>query len=181
MEQAPVSWDCDAGGPTDAVDCRSLPEEIYRTLRSLARRHLRHEARVLTLETSALVHEAWVRLVSQANPVPTPRPVFLAIASKVMRQVLVDHARSRARLKRCAPPMAGPAILSGGETVEVLAIHKALKRLERADPRKCRVVEMRYFGGCTVAETAEALGVSENTVLIDWGFARRWLARQLGS
>jgi RNA polymerase sigma factor (TIGR02999 family) len=162
------------------VEYRSLSDEVYRTLRVLARRQLRREARVLTLETSALVHEAWIRLAVQGGSIPAPHSTFLAIASRVMRQVLVDYARSRARVKRRAPAAeVEPAILSDEQAVDVMAIHKALQRLERADERKCRVVEMRFFGGCTVEETAEALGVSSNTVLNDWAFARRWLARQL--
>jgi RNA polymerase sigma factor (TIGR02999 family) len=162
-----------------AIEHRAMSEEVYRTLRDLARRQLRREARVLTLETSALVHEAWMRLAAQADQRAMPRDIFLPIASRIMRQVLVDYARSRSRLKRRPEPAAAVEILSGDEKVEVLAIHAALERLERADARKCHVVEMRFFGGCTVEETAVALGVSTNTVLNDWAFARRWLARRL--
>jgi len=156
-----------------------LPEEVYRALRSLARRQLRSESRVITLESSALVHEAWLRLSGNSQKAAVPRQLFFAIASRVMRQVLVDYARARARLKR-QRPLAEP-ILSAGQTEEILSVHEALERLEQADPRKSRVVEMRFFGGCTVEETAEALGVSPNTVLNDWAFARRWLERQLRS
>ena len=161
----------------DASVQPGLPEEVYRTLRLLARRQLRSESRVITLESSALVHEAWLRLSGNSQGATVPRQLFFAIASRVMRQVLVDHARARGRLKR-QRPVAEP-ILSAGQTEEILSVHEALERLEQADTRKSRVVEMRFFGGCTVEETAEALGVSANTVLNDWAFARKWLARYL--
>jgi RNA polymerase sigma factor (TIGR02999 family) len=163
---------------TDAtVRCAGLTDEIYRILRRMARRQLHGEARVITLESSALVHEAWMRLSENGQSPAVPRHVFLAIASRVMRQVLVDYARARGRLKRQRPEADAP--LSAEQTEEILSIHEALERLERAEPRKSRVVEMRFFAGCTVEETAGALGVSANTVLNDWAFARRWLQWQL--
>jgi len=157
-----------------------LTEEVYRSLRVLARRQLQRELRVITLESSALVHEAWMRLRGSEKTAEVPRALFLATASRVMRQVLVDYARARGRMKRQRPPT-GLTLSAGQAEEEILEVHEALERLDRADPRKARVVEMRFFGGCTVQETAEALGVSPNTVLNDWAFARRWLQRQLRS
>ncbi len=149
---------------------------------SIARRHLARESEGHTLSTTALVHETYLSLLDQAGVDWQDRVHFFAIASRTMRRVLVWHARKRHAVKRdggFAMPLddeiAIPAREDGPEMEELLALHDALERLEAVDPRLCRVVECRYFGGLDVAETAAALQLSPATVKRDWQAARAWL------
>jgi len=155
---------------------------VYDELREIARRHLRREHPEHTLSTSALVHEAYLNLLDQSSVDWQDRVHFFAIASRTMRRVLVWHARKRSAAKRGG---AGSALsldeavaLAGDEdpdSVDVLALNEALDRLEEVDPRLCRVIECRHFGGLSVEETALALDVSPATVKRDWQAARAWL------
>jgi RNA polymerase sigma factor (TIGR02999 family) len=155
---------------------------VYDELRAIASRHLAREREGHTLSTTALVHEAYLNLLDQAAVDWQDRVHFFAIASRTMRRVLVWHARRRHAAKRdggvavaLEEGLATVAGADGAELVDLLALHDALERLEEIDPRLCRVVECRYFGGLDVAETAAALGTSPATVKRDWQAARAWL------
>ena len=159
---------------------------VYDRLRALAARYLRAERGGHTLQPTALVHEAYLRLVGGRAVKFDGRTHFFAIAARAMRQVLVDHARGRAAAKRGRDPervtladTLGLVANQEARQLDVLALDDVLRRLERLDPRQARVVELRYFGGLTIAEAAGALGVSTRTVEDDWAMARPWLAREL--
>jgi RNA polymerase sigma factor (TIGR02999 family) len=170
-------------GRSDALE-RLVPL-VYRELHGLAARHLVRERAAHTLQPTALVHEAYLRLSKTALPDWQDRAHFFAVAAKVMRRILVDHARQRGRIKRgsAAPvvplddvdPAGGAAI----DPVDALALDGALSRLEDQDAQQAQVVELRFFGGLTVEETAEVMGVSSGTVKRDWVVARAWLYREL--
>jgi RNA polymerase sigma factor (TIGR02999 family) len=168
-------------GPA-AID--RLMSILYDELRRIAHRQLRAERPDHTLETRALVHEAYVKLVGLDRVSWQNRAHFLAVASQAMRRVLVDHAVSRRAQKRGGVrrkvPLDGIADPGQAQSVETLvALDTALHRLERIDSRLCRVVECRYFGGMSVEEAAEALQVSPATIKRDWSVARAWLNREL--
>jgi RNA polymerase sigma-70 factor, ECF subfamily len=154
---------------------------VYRELRRLAGHYLRDERRGHTLQPTALVHEVYLRLVGQRADWQN-RGQFMAMAAQLMRRILVDHARQRKSAKRGAPiPMdmerfgqAAPLSME-----EILAVDEALARLSQLDPQESRVVELRYFGGLGVEETAEVLGVSPRTVNRDWAMAKAWLHAEL--
>jgi RNA polymerase sigma factor (TIGR02999 family) len=161
-----------------------LVARLYDELRGLARAHLRRERAGHTLSTTALVNEAYLRLVRQGNVDASDRAGFFAIASSTMRRVLVDHARARLREKRGAGATRVPlsqveAWLSEREADELLALDDALERLAALDPRASTVVQHRFFGGLTLEETATVLGVSAKTVQRDWLAARAWLRREV--
>ncbi len=175
-----VSWH--AGDP-DALN--RLLTVIRRELRAIARRHLAGEAWDQSMEASSLLNEAVLRLLSAQQIDWQSRAHFFGVASQVMRHVLVDHARRKRRLKRGGPvrdaPVDAATALTSDKLEEVIAVDLALQSLAQRDERKSKVFEMRFFGGLTVEETASALGISENTVIRDWNFARAWLRRELGS
>ena len=156
---------------------------VYQELRRLAAYHLNQERRNHTLQATALVHEAYLRLAQQ-NPQWHDRVHFIAQASLMMRRVLVDHARAHLRDKRGGGleklSLSEAAGLAGGLTVEVLDLDQALGRLVQVDPRKAKLVELRYFGGLTVEECAQVLGISVATAERDWKLARAFLLRELG-
>jgi RNA polymerase sigma factor (TIGR02999 family) len=168
-----------AGG--DAVS-RLLPL-VYAELRSLAERQLRREDAGHTLSPTALVHEAYLRLVDQTRVQWQDRAHFFATAAQAMRRVLVDHARRRRALRRgggVRPLALDEVEIPLEERAEALvALDDALRELESVDPRLGRVVELRFFGGLTETETAEVLGVTDRTVRRDWVKARAWLLREL--
>jgi RNA polymerase sigma factor (TIGR02999 family) len=166
----------------------SVPEpllaSVYDELRRLAAYQLSSEQRGHTLQATALVHEAYLRLAGQSGGQWQDRRHFIAVASEMMRRVLVDHARARQRIKR-GSGMANVSLseameLVDGRDVEVLDLDRALNRLAEVDPRKARLVELRYFGGLTMEESAEVLGASSATLERDWRFARAFLRRELG-
>lgn len=166
----------------DSVALDALVPLVLDELRQLAHRHLAAEGDHVTLQTTELVHEAYLRLANHAAVAQRGRAYFFASASQAMRRVLVDAARRRLSVKRGA----GAPMVSLGEAHEptqalaadLLALDDALAVLERRNPRHARVVQCRYFGGMSVEETAEALGVSPRTVKADWAFSRAWLADQ---
>jgi len=167
------------GGP-GAVD-RLVPL-VYAELRELASAYLRRERPDHTLQTTALVHEAYLRLTDQHSTTWQNRSHFLGVAAQAMRRILVDHAKGRQRLKRDA---GRPITLEEGLAVstsppdEVLAVDEALVRLAVFDPRQARIVELRYFAGLTIEETADTLELSPATVKREWTSARAWLLREL--
>lgn len=160
-----------------------LAEVVYGELHSIAGKHMRRERRDHTLQTSALVNEAYLRLVRDPNVGWQGRAHFFACASVVMRRILVDYARRRTADKRPTPGLR--VELNDWQASvqprmdDMLILDEALNRLAELDPRQARIVETRYFGGLTDEETAEALGISTRTVKRDWTSARAWLQVQL--
>jgi RNA polymerase sigma factor (TIGR02999 family) len=152
-------------------------------LRRLAIRHLGHERQDHPMQPSSLVQEAFLRLLPGADAGWRDRAHFFAVASHVMRHVLVDYARAIGRVKRGGDAVHIPVdiavVLSPEQLEEIVAVDLALEHLGRTDERKSRVFEMRFFGGLSVKETADVLGVAPNTVIRDWKFARAWLRREL--
>jgi RNA polymerase sigma factor (TIGR02999 family) len=167
----------------------SVPEpllaSVYDELRRLAAYHLSSERRGHTLQATALVHEAYMRLAGQSGGQWQDRLHFIRVASEMMRRVLVDHARSHLRNKRgggvAHVSLSESMGLVDGREVEVLDLDRALNRLAEADPRKARLVELRYFGGLTMEECAEVLSVSSATLERDWRFSRAFLRREIGA
>ena len=162
----------------------SLLPSVYEDLRRLAAHQLAREKGGHTLQATALVHEAWMRLAGQAGGNWQNRVQFIAVAAEMMRRVLVDHARARLRVKRGSGAvrvsLSEAMELSNGREVEVLDLDRALNRLAKVDARKAKLVELRYFGGLTVEEAAAAAGSSPATAERDWRFARAFLRRELG-
>lgn len=158
---------------------------VYEELRRVARRHLRGERPGHTLQTTALIHEAYLRLIDQEGAEVRDHSHFVALTSHLMRQILVDHARARLAKKRdggCRVTLAEDlAVAAQPGEIDVLAVDEALNRLAALDVQQARVVELRYFGGLSIRETSEALGVSEATVKRDWATARAWLHREIES
>ena len=156
---------------------------VYEELRRLARRQMRSERSDHTLQATALVHEAYFRLVNQPERTWQNRTHFIRIAAQVMRRMLIDYARARRADKREGGlkrvPLEEPLLLTEEQSGELLALNEALDRLAQVDPRQSRVVELRFFGGLTVEETAEALDMSPKTVKRDWSVARAWLHREV--
>lgn len=169
-----------AGGEPAAFD--RLIELVYGDLRRIAHRRLRGERAGHTLDTTALVHETYLKLLPQAEASWGDRAHFFAVAARAVRQVLIDYARYRRADKRWGGirvPLREDTAAAVSASVDLLVLEKALERLGELDPRLERVVECRFFGGMTVPETAEALGVSTNTVDRDWARARTYLHRDL--
>jgi RNA polymerase sigma factor (TIGR02999 family) len=157
---------------------------IYGDLRGMASRRLRSERDLPTLGTTALVHEAFLRLARQDGLRFSSRAEFLAAASNTMRRVIVDHARARNRLKRgggaAHVPLDDAAeLMSEAVADEILALEESLERFAKEEPRAARVVEFRFFSGLSLEEIAEQLGLSEKTVRRDWILARAWLRREV--
>ena len=169
-----------SGGDQTALD--RLTPLVYTELRKLARRFLSRERVGHSLQTTALVNEAYLRLVDYKRMEWQDRAHFFAVAAQAMRRILVDHARRR-NLKRGAAlphiPLDEGAVVGGSPSVDFVALDLALENLAKADPRKAQIVEMRFFGGLSVEETAEALNVSTVTVKRDWQVARAWLHSEL--
>ena len=156
---------------------------VYDELCRLASNYMRRERPDHILQTTALVHEAYLRLVDQGNVNHQTRACFFAIAAQVMRHILVDYARGRSRAKRGdgipALVLSDVAVLSDERGEELISVNTALEKLTAIDPRKGRVFELRYFGGLSVDEVAEALKVSPATVARDWRMAKAWLRREI--
>jgi RNA polymerase sigma factor (TIGR02999 family) len=169
-----------AGGDEGALE-RLMPL-VYQELRRIADRALGRERQGHTLQATALVHEAYLRLVQQHSAQFQNRAHFFAIASQVVRRILVDHARRRASIKRGAgeaPVILDMDVADDAPSVDALALDVALERLASLDPQQARIVEMRFFGGLTVEETADVLKISPRTVKREWSMARAWLRRAL--
>ena len=173
-------------GRENAMD-RLVPL-VYDELRSLARSHLRHERPDHSLQATALVHEVYLRLLKSVSPSWNDRQHFFRAAALAMRRILIDHARSRNRLKRegrrIRVEISGIDLAEDQNLDQVLALDEAFQRLEKQDPRAADVVRLRFYAGLSVGETAEALDISERTVKREWAFARAWLyetLREVGS
>ena len=172
-----------AWGNGDRAALDELLPIIHQELRRLARLQMRGERENHTLQTTALVNEAFLRLVDLRRIGWQDRTHFLALSARLMRRVLVDHARSRGYQKRGGGAgtitLDDALLASPGSGANFVALDDALQDLARLDARKSQVVELRFFGGLSVAETAEALGISPETVMRDWRFAKVWLLRQV--
>ncbi|PWU05033.1 MAG: RNA polymerase subunit sigma-70 [Terriglobia bacterium] len=173
------SW---SHGDQGAID--KLVPLVYNDLHRLAHRFMAGERPGHTLQTTALVNEAYLRLVDSARLNPESRVHFFAVCSRVMRQILVDWARSRQAVKRGRAmrslELEEALAVTGQPGADLVALDDALNALALVDPRKSQVVELRFFGGLNVKETAEVLSVSEETVHRDWKLAKSWLRRELG-
>jgi RNA polymerase sigma-70 factor, ECF subfamily len=174
-----------AWGSGDPAALEELIPLVYQQLRRLARRRMRLENLGGTLQTTALVNEAYLRLVGVTNMAWQDRVHFFAVSAQIMRRILVDAARSRVSARR-----GGPAPrLNLGEDVdaspqrarELIALDDSLKALAQMDARKARVIELRFFGGLSVEETAEVLKISPQSVMRDWKLAKAWLSREMGA
>src|SRR5262245_43148283 len=168
----------------DAIATNELFPVVYDELRRIAAAHLAQERAGHTLQPTALVHEAYLRLVGPGDITWDSRAHFFGAAARAIRRILTDHARSRGRAKRgggSAREALDTASLSRpGPAFDLLELDEALQRLEALDPQKARVVELRFYGGLTGDETARTLGISTATVARHWEFARVWLHRELG-
>ena len=157
---------------------------LYDELRSIAAGLMANERRAITLQPTALVHEAYLRLLGNGRAEWQSRAHFLGAAAQAMRRILVDHARARTALKRGGPldriTLGDGDLTYETDPEEMLALERALTELQAKDAEMARVVELRYFGGLTVEETAEVLGSSERTIQRQWSGARAWLRRALG-
>lgn len=177
VTQLLVQW---ANGDRQALD--DLTPLVYKELRRLAASHLRRERKSHTLQPTALVHEAYLRLVDQKNPNWQSRSHFFGVASQLMRRILVDHARKRQAHKRAGQRVSLEEAVSFHQerSRELLALDAGLSALEKIDPRKCRAVELRYFGGLSMDEIAQTLDISAVTVRRDLRMAEAWLNHEMG-
>ena len=166
----------------DQQALEALVPLVYKELREIARYHLQRERPGHTLQSAALVHEAYLRLLDQPPFETENRAHFLAVASRLMRQILVDYARSHGAAKRGADlrvELDASLVLPQVQTADVLALDDALSDLARLDEQQSRIVELRFFGGLAIEETAEVMGISPSTVKRDWNVAKAWLTRQM--
>lgn len=169
----------------DPESLNELVPLLESELRQIARRYMRAERRGHTLQTTALIHEAYLRMVGQDAVDWQSRSHFLAIVARLMRQILVDHARRSHRTKRGGAQesltLDEAMAFSPERSAHLVNLDEALTRLASADPRKAQVVELRYFVGLDVEETAQVLQVSPNTVIRDWSLSKAWLKREMES
>jgi RNA polymerase sigma factor (TIGR02999 family) len=158
---------------------------VYDELRRLARRYMRSESPGHTLQATALVNDAYIRLVDQTRVNWQNRAQFFGVAAQIIRRVLVDHARARHRLKRGGDALKVELdegnIATGRAGMDIVALDDVLNRLANMDPRKCQIIELRFFGGLSIEETAGALNISPATVKREWAFARSWLYKEMTS
>jgi RNA polymerase sigma factor (TIGR02999 family) len=180
VTQLLVAWN---DGDQAARD--ELMSVVYQELRRLAHHYMKRESPGHTLQTSGLVNEAFLRLVDQRDVQWQNRAHFFGIAAQMMRRILVDYARSRRYAKRGGgiPDLSldEALIVSDERTAEVVALDETLQRLAEIDPRKSQIVELRFFGGLSIEETAEVLAVSPGTVMRDWTLAKAWLRREMSN
>ena len=180
LTQLLVDW---GNGNQSAAD--KLMPLVYEELHRLAHHYMKHERPGHTLQTSALVNEAYLRLIDQNQVHWQNRAQFFGVAAQMMRRILVDYARSRNYQKRGggAHPvdLDEAMIVSPERSAEVVALDEGLKGLEQFDPRKSRIVELRFFGGLSIEETAKVLDVSPGTVMRDWTLAKAWLKKEINT
>jgi RNA polymerase sigma factor (TIGR02999 family) len=160
-----------------------LLELVYDDLRRLAGAYMQNERSDHTLQATALVHEAYVRLVDWKNVTWQNRAQFFSVAAEVMRKVLIDHARARSAQKRQGHRLILDDAISlpDHRQIDLIALDEALQTLEKLDPRQAKIVELRFFGGLSIEETAYILKVSESAVRREWTFAKAWFQRELGN
>ena len=182
VTQLLLKW---SNGDRDALE--NLLPLVYRELHQLASRYLRRERSDHTLQATALVHEAYLKLIDQREVKWQNRAHFYGVAAQAMRRILVDHARGHMAAKRGSGGVKlslednEAAIVSAEKAEELVALDEALNRLSEIDPQKSRIVELRFFGGLSIEETAEVMGVSAPTVKRQWRMAKAWLYGQLSN
>ena len=179
ITQLLVKW-----GDGDKAALERLMPLVYSELRRLAKNYLRRERQNHTLQPTALVNEAYLKLIDQRKPRWQNRAQFYGVAAQMMRRILVDHARQNKAAKRGGSEQQRLSITSAGQLGEkpdtdLLALHEALKELKTFDPQQERIVELKFFGGLSIEETAEVMGIGHATVKRDWKMARAWLRRKL--
>jgi len=184
VSQLLAKWNA---GDQQALD--ELMPLVYNELRRLASNYLRRERKNHTLQPTALVNEAYLKLVDQRSPHWQNRAQFYGVAAQMMRRILVDHARQHQAAKRGGSDQQRLSITSAGQlgakqlaaepAIDLLALHEALEELTSIDPQQGRIVELKFFGGLSIEETAEVVGISHATVERDWKMARAWLRRKL--
>ncbi|HEX4948670.1 MAG TPA: sigma-70 family RNA polymerase sigma factor [Blastocatellia bacterium] len=183
MESSPVTQLLMAWSKGDAAALEQLVPLVQAELKRIARHYLRQEKPGHLLQTTALVNEAWVRLIDWHHVNWQNRAHFFSVAAQLMRRVLVDEARERQTQKRGGAALrvsfSAAANVVVEQSAELLALDAALHKLTKLDARKSRIVELRFFGGLSIEETAEVLQVSPRTVLRDWSFAQTWLFHEL--
>lgn len=180
---APVTEWLSAWREGDSAARDRLVEVMYPELRRLAGQAFRGERPDHTLQPTALVNEAWLRLSGSANPEGADRTHLLTVVARLMREILIDHARRRAATKRDGGnrvDLEGIDVADDAQKIDLIGLDDALMRLEQVDPVKARIVELRYFGGMSIDETAEAVALSPATVKRHWQAARIWLFNALG-
>jgi RNA polymerase sigma factor (TIGR02999 family) len=160
-----------------------LLEIVYDDLRRLAGAYMKNERGDHTLQATALVHEAYMRLVDWKNVSWQNRAQFFAVAAQIMRRVLIDHARARKSQKRHGHKLVIDEAISlpDRRPIDLVALDEALESLKQVDPRQAKIVELRFFGGLSIEETAYVLNISESTVRREWTFAKAWFQRELNS
>lgn len=165
----------------DEASPEKLLEIVYDDLRRLAGAYMQNERRDHTLQATALVHEAYMRLVDWKNVSWQNRAHFFSVAAEVMRKVLIDHARARQAQKRGGHKLVLDEAISlpAAQPIDLIALDDALQDLEKIDPRQAKIVELRFFGGLSIEETAYILKISESTVRREWTFAKAWFQREL--
>jgi len=179
VTQLLVKW-----GDGDSAALEKLMPLVYSELRRLARNYLRRERQNHTLQPTALVNEAYLKLIDQKNARWQNRAQFYGVAAQMMRRILVDHARQRQAAKRGGSDQHQISITAAGQfgekpDLDLLALHEALKELKTFDPQQERIVELKFFGGLSIEETAEVINIGHATVERDWKMARAWLRRKL--
>lgn len=178
VTQLLVSW-----GNGNQQSLEALIPLVYDELRRQARRYLRRERPDHTLQSTALVHEAYVKLIDQRQATWHNRSQFFGVAAQLMRRILVDHARSRGAIKRGAGvtklAIAEEVAALEMRNVDLISLDASLKQLEQMDPQQARIVELRFFSGLSIEDTADALGISTATVKRDWALAKAWLYREI--
>lgn len=188
LDSADITSLLKAWGRGDQQALEQLMPLVYAQLRAQARRYMRAERSGMTLQSTALVHEAYLRLVNAENVDCQDRVHFFALSAQIMRRILVDAARGRTAAKRGGGSM--PVTRAQGVNLDqipsadsdgtsICALDEALERLAQIDPRRAKVIELRFFGGLSVEETADVLQLSPQSVMRDWRLARAWLAREL--
>ena len=171
----------------DARAGNELFEALYESLRTIAAARFREERADHTLQPTALVNEVYLKLVGSGTEPPESRLQFFALASRAMRNILIDHARGKNRQKRGGDadrvPMYSVLLqqADGGGTIDALVLEEALNKLASLDERKAKIVELRFFGGLTSEQAADLLGIARSTAADDWRFARAWLSKELRS
>lgn len=169
------------GGEQDCLN--QLLPLVESELRQIAHRHMRNEREGHTLQTTALVNEAYLKLIDQSRVNWQHRSQFLGVAAGLMRRILVDHARAHHRAKRGGAaahlPLEEELVFAPAKSATLMALDDAIEELATQFPRQAKIVELRYFGGLSVEETAAALRIHENTVIRDWAFAKAWLKRAM--
>jgi RNA polymerase sigma-70 factor, ECF subfamily len=180
VTQLLIGW---SNGDKEALD--ALLPVVYEELRKQAANYLRRERVGHTLQTTALIHEAYLKLVDQKNVHWQNRAHFFGIAAQLMRRILVDHARTKKRAKRGGSNIRvsfnEANVLTPSQNLDIVALDEALERLSEIDEQQSRIVELRFFSGLTVEETAEVLAISPATVKRDWSMAKAWLHREISA